>query len=245
MIFYFSGTGNSRHAAEFLAGLNGEIVEISKAVREGKFSYTVKNGESVGFVFPVYCGSVGDPIVEFVQKLELKNAGYVYAVITCGAGMGAAGGYLAKLLKARGITLDNAYQLVMPNNALIYSGIKKADECGEAIRSAENQLDQISSRINRKEKAQIKGSLKGTIFRKTYLMMLSTKKFYVTDKCTGCGKCQSVCPVGAISLKDGKPVWVKDKCAKCTGCINRCPVEAIQYGKATEKRSRYVYPGLK
>ena len=242
MIFYFSGTGNSRHAAEFLAGLNGQLVDMAAAVKDGKFSYSVPQGESVGFVLPVYCSTVGEPVAEFVSRLKLTGAGYVYAVITCGAGMGAAGGYLAKLLKARGITLDNAYPLVMPDNALLYYNIKTADQCGETIRSAENQLDQISSRINKKEKAQLKGGTKGAIFRKIYDMMLSTKKFYATDKCIGCGKCQQVCPVNAISLTDGKPVWVKSKCAKCTGCINRCPVSAIQYGKATEKRSRYFYP---
>ena len=242
MIFYFSGTGNSRHAAEVIGGMNEEIIDIAEAVRSGKFNYTVKNGENVGFVFPVYCSTVGEPVGEFVSRLKLTGASYVYAVITCGAAMGAAGGYLAKLLKKQGITLDNAYPLVMPDNALLYYNIKTADQCGEKIRSAENQLDQIISRINKKEKAQIKGGTKGAIFRKIYDMMLSTKKFYVTDKCTGCGKCEKICPMGAIKLNSGKPQWVKDKCAKCTGCINRCPAAAIQYGKSTEKRSRYVYP---
>lgn len=55
MIFYFSGTGNSKHVAEQLAAMLGErLVAIAEAVAEGTLTFALAEGESVGWVFPTY-----------------------------------------------------------------------------------------------------------------------------------------------------------------------------------------------
>ncbi len=46
------------------------------------------------------------------------------------------------------------------------------------------------------------------------------------DTCIGCSACVSVCPVGAISMVDGK-AEVNDECIDCGACVSTCPVEAI------------------
>ena len=51
----------------------------------------------------------------------------------------------------------------------------------------------------------------------------------VTDNCRGClaHPCTSVCPVGAVSIVNGKSFIDKDKCIKCGRCKDVCPYNAI------------------
>ena len=45
-------------------------------------------------------------------------------------------------------------------------------------------------------------------------------------KCTGCGKCQSNCPFGAIDMVNGKPE-LNAACKVCGICVKGCPEKAI------------------
>ncbi|MCI7674773.1 MAG: 4Fe-4S binding protein, partial [Phascolarctobacterium sp.] len=47
------------------------------------------------------------------------------------------------------------------------------------------------------------------------------------DKCIGCESCTMVCPVGAISMVDGKAMIDPEQCISCGACVGECPVEAI------------------
>lgn len=40
--------------------------------------------------------------------------------------------------------------------------------------------------------------------------------------CIACGACVSVCPVQALSMKDGKVVWDSAVCVGCDACIQTC-----------------------
>jgi len=48
------------------------------------------------------------------------------------------------------------------------------------------------------------------------------------DECVGCESCVPVCPVEAISMKDGKAVIDQDTCTECGACVAECPTEAIK-----------------
>ncbi len=70
----------------------------------------------------------------------------------------------------------------------------------------------------------------------------------ITNECIGCGSCESVCPFGAISMKDDKAV-IGDACTQCGACIETCPVGAIEREKGekhvamdkTEYKNVWVY----
>lgn len=61
---------------------------------------------------------------------------------------------------------------------------------------------------------------------------LYCKSYYTVhvspEKCTGCGKCLSVCPAGAIAGGEGLiHVVDNDKCTRCGACFEACPDEAF------------------
>lgn len=42
--------------------------------------------------------------------------------------------------------------------------------------------------------------------------------FVIGDACVACGACEAQCPVGAISMGDGKFEIDADKCISCGSC---------------------------
>jgi len=46
------------------------------------------------------------------------------------------------------------------------------------------------------------------------------------DRCIGCGACSTICPSGAIQIKNGIPITEKEKCILCGKCIEKCPALA-------------------
>lgn len=57
MIFYFSGTGNSKWIANQLSKVQKEdLVFIPDALRDGTSEFCLREDEKVGFVFPIIHG---------------------------------------------------------------------------------------------------------------------------------------------------------------------------------------------
>ncbi len=241
MIFYFTGTGNSLMAAKAVACSGEKLINMAEAGKQGSYKYELQAGERVGFVFPVYCYTLPAVVMEFVRKLELSGYGYCFAIITCGGGIGSAGNHLAKELSARGITLNYISPIVMPDNAVFYYNLDSQDKMDTLLSEAERRLMDINSELDKETVQNIKPK-SSKLCQTMYHAMNKTKGFYVTEACVSCGMCAENCPDGTIKMHEGKPVWTEKSCTHCAACINRCPVSAIQYGKATEKRRRYINP---
>lgn len=51
----------------------------------------------------------------------------------------------------------------------------------------------------------------------------------ISEKCKKCLECTKVCPVGAVTEKDGKITIDKENCLCCGCCASACSSEAISF----------------
>ena len=117
MIFYFSGTGNTKWLASRLANATGErLVSISQAIITGEYDYQLVDDERIGICFPVHGWRPPFIVRDFVKRLNLGGYQdqFCYAFATCGDDVGLAFDYLREDLMSIGVTLDSVYSVIMP-----------------------------------------------------------------------------------------------------------------------------------
>ena len=249
MIFYFSGTGNTKYLAERIGERMGErLVGIADSLKCGESVFTAEKGESIGFVIPVYFSGVPKCVREFIEKMTLTSGGdnYIFTVLSCGGNTANAGKMLNKLLTEKGIAVNACYSAVMVDNYIPMFNIPSQEEANRMLEEINTKIELLTDKIAEKKDGDFdenKGAkIMTAVMYPFYKPFRKTKKFTVSDKCISCGKCESGCVDKAIKIKEGKPVWVKSECTQCLRCINACPTRAIQFGKKTEKRNRFINP---
>lgn len=58
---------------------------------------------------------------------------------------------------------------------------------------------------------------------------VTDKGYFITEKCTGCGKCLAICPQNCIDKGSPKPYNIRqNNCLHCGGCLEICPVGAVE-----------------
>ena len=236
MIFYFSGTGNSRWVAKQLARLLDDQTCDITALTEMP---DVKKEKQIGFVLPVYAWGAAEPMEAFAMKLP-KTGAFSFGVCTCGEEAG-----MAMKQFSKRYPLDSSYSLVMPNNYIVGTDTDDEATIHAKINAAKKELQKISGELLQRKKvyrveegslAGLKSSLVNFGFNR---FARSTKSFYATSLCNACGLCVKNCPAHTITMVNNLPNW-GTRCYQCLRCINECPKQAIQYGKGTEGRRRYT-----
>ena len=255
MIFYFSGTGNTRWAARTLAERTGErLLSIPGELRE-RHVYQLADGERIGFCFPVHGWQPPHIVREFIRCMDIRNAEghYCYAVATCGDNIGLTMELLGKELRLCGLRLDSVFSLIMPESYVclpfMYTDTPERER--EKIAQAAVDLDAYARLIVERKAGEVhtqRGAAPwflshviGAYFNK---QMITDRKFTVdADRCIHCGRCQQACPTGDVSLNDLRlPQWRHNgSCTCCLSCYHHCPVHAINYGRITRRRGQYFF----
>lgn len=249
-IYYFTGTGNSLHVARTIAGQLGgcRLVNMARP-------YDLKNARTkddvTGIVFPVYYWNMPTIAQEFVKKLTFDPEEFVFGVATCGGKAGNSLLTLDRLLRERGGHLSAGYDLVMPDNAYIgVNLITPPAEREDAVRAADEKLGEIIASVKRKDRCdrvragwllrEALGSLGSTFATHIYRL---PRQFNVTDRCSHCGTCVKICPVGNIKEVDNDVTW-GNKCTHCLACFHWCPNTAVEIGRRSVGIARYHHPAV-
>ena len=242
MVFYFSGTGNSRYVAKRIAEVSGdEVISINQRLKNQDFS-AVSSEKPLVFVGPVYAGRFPRVMDDYIRKVNFSGNTKAYFIGTCAATPWVTVEYVEKLCKEKNFALLGFNSVVMPQGYVAGGGTQPKEVNDKVLANAEPVIAKIAETIRDKQmlpKEQPGKAVMSKVLNPImYAMMISAKGFTVTDKCVGCGKCEERCPLNNVKLVNGKPTWGKN-CTHCMACIAGCPTEAIEYGKKTQGKTRY------
>ncbi len=254
MIFYFSATGNSRHVAERVAAETGDGAVSVTDIRNGRIDIPAADevGEAIGIVTPTY--SWGLPVVMREFLLDLAQGpvldpvpGYLWFAATYGTTPGQTGRFAEEILRRGGLAFSAKFGIRMPDTWTPIFDLSDKERVSRTNEAADRQIDDVAEKVRSRTcgdfmRRKTPWLLTKAVYGLEYDSMRRTSNFTVEDTCVGCGLCARRCPVGAIEMRDKRPVWVADRCAACLGCLHHCPKFAIQYGKRTKAHGQYAHP---
>ena len=244
MIFYFSGTGNTKWAASKLAAATREdLISIAPYMRADDSSHNLaepfilKENERLGFVFPVHGWRVPKLVREFISKMKIlrepsdasaenkakagdcqKNRPFAYCVCTAGDSIG--------------LTIENLNEVISQNPSLQALGITEVSSSYSLIMPESYiglpfmDVDPKEREIRKKENAaQELAVVCEEIFdRKEGINRLvkGPIPWFFTKVVGGFFE--------KVLITDKRFHVEKDRCVKCGICANVCPVGDIKGG---------------
>ena len=248
MIFYFSGTGNSKWAAKALALETGDTLVSIPEVINSDCSFTIEKDEHVGFIFPIHGWRVPNIVKEFLTKLTIKTLGedtshvkhYCFCLVTAGDSIGKAMERFQQQLKS--VTVNDALSLkavcslIMPESYVGLPGmdvdtkekeLEKKELASKQLKEFSNILEQRphkdSNQIwgwNQLIRGPIPSFFSGPVGGFFERFLITDKPFHVDSRrCVKCGICTNVCPVSDIKGGLGfEPEWLHN--GKCLTCFS-------------------------
>jgi ferredoxin/flavodoxin len=270
-IYYFSGTGNSLFVAKELQKRISEsnIIPIASLMTKTTVD---SSADVIGFVFPVHALTIPIVVRKFIQKLNMINGKYIFAVATREGTVFRGFEKIDQLLKKKKRRLSSHFILQMYNNDSRHGSqyekyiVPTKSEILALEKVVLEQLDLIKEIIItkgiRREKdtnytiKTASNPILGFLIEKIVIFLMNIAEyfgganyFYYDDKCTGCGICERVCLSKKIKMVDQKPTWQKDiLCYMCFACLNFCPKVAVQIHDIpgvksySKENGRYPHP---
>jgi NAD-dependent dihydropyrimidine dehydrogenase PreA subunit/flavodoxin len=251
-IFFFSGTGNTWWAAARLAealsakGFDAEPLSIER-LTPSQVSEAAGRAALIGLGYPIYGSDAPLTMQDFIHDLPPasgpKPAGpkpaLAFATQAVWSGDGAY--FMHDIIQSKGYDLRWAVTFNMPCNLCLDMGLVFNLFFSSLKAQPEDILKRVAQLAERvaQDKPWIMGRSAllsmGWVQRVPFRMSLSYWQSGILsvdpERCTACGRCESLCPVGNITLQAGLPVF-GDQCNLCLRCFNYCPELAVTaFGK--------------
>lgn len=253
MIFFFSGTGNTRWAAERLAQATGDrLVNIAdRSAAEER--YSLAPSERIGFCFPVHGWNPPKIMRSFVRRLRIDDVAnhYCYALCTHGDDAGKAMEVFNADLALCGLHVVSCFSVTMPETyvALPFMLTDTPQREHEKLQMAAERMKEVCVAVVERRSGIFDITEGSAPWLLTHIIGMAFNAAMITDrpfsvdeyKCVGCGVCATACPVdNIVQIGRSGPKWRHDgSCTACLSCYHHCPHHAIAYGPLTKRRGQY------
>lgn len=267
MIFWFSGTGNTRLVAERLAyrlGMNDCRPLSAAMLRNPSDTYVETSDIIVIWAFPTYSWGMPPVVADFIARFSFGSGlqrALHFMVTTCGDDMAYTDRQWQRAMHHRGLATGGAYAVQMPNTYTLMKGfdVDAPETIASKLSAMPAMIERIAAAIHHgardwpikgysdrmKSDILIRGTFplikSGIIYPWFKRFAMSPKPFHHTDGCVLCGKCARECPMANITMETDGPRWA-ERCALCLRCYHICPRHAIAYGKTTDGKGQYIAP---
>lgn len=232
---YFSGTGNTRFCAEtFLRGCGDRVEAYS--IEDPRATRALAEHGDILFAYPIYYSSLPKIVRDFLVRNGPGFAGKrVFLLATMGLFSGDGAGCGARVLRGYGAVIAGGLHVRMPDCISDEKALKKPlEENRRLVRDAEAKVLDAARRFRAGRPtrdglspwAHAAGLLGQRLWFGGMVKSYSTRLKIDPEACTGCGTCTALCPMGNLTVKDGRAVS-RGCCTMCYRCVNRCPAKAI------------------
>ena len=248
MVLFFSATGNTEFIARQLAlKLGDECLNLLDRVKRGDHS-PLHSEKPFIICAPVYVCEMPRFLAAYLKQQTFTGSRQVYFIFTSGGYAGISGQLAKAMIRKKKMEYLGHAEFRMPRNYVAndHYPMLPPEQVKERILDSCRQLETVAADIQAGRKLKARHIwLFETIITVPFNPVWSklkykTDDFYATEGCMGCGRCQRLCPLNNISLKDRKPVWGQE-CTHCMACIANCPTEAIEYGTISRTKEKYRF----
>lgn len=244
----FSASGNTTRVCRLFSerlkerGAECETVRIREDMKTP--DYAAADVLVIGY--PVHGFNAPQNVVDFAKGLpECENKVY-YIIKTSGEPLhinDASSRILDRALKKKGYVKKGEFHYVMPYNMIFRHSDDMAALMWQAAgNTAPSDADIIFEGREHPLKPNAFACLTRFVVAVEHAAMPYLGRLFKVkkDKCVSCGRCEKLCPMGNIEMKDGLPVFGKN-CIGCTACSFNCPEDAISIGVLNAWRVNGAY----
>lgn len=248
MILFFTGTGNSKFVADYIADHIGDDCVSLNDILKYKRPMRFNSVRPFVIVAPIYAWGFPKLIEKLVKRAEFTGSDQIYFVGTMGSQTGDADRPLEEIACEKDMAYMGFCGVPMPNNYIRGGNLPDRAEAESRIKAALPLMRELSDRIvagkmiEKYDKTAFSFIVSGIVNAAFNKYFVNSGAFKISESCTGCGFCESVCPVNNIKVLPGGIPHFDNYCLNCYSCINRCPAKAINFGRRTENYNRYVCP---
>lgn len=233
IIYVFSGTGNTMLVAEEYAASLGPETHIA-AIDSSFMDLPSPDGyQLVGIGYPVHAFNAPEIVERFARELKPSVHQDLFIFHTGGEGLhfnDTSSVRIRRILR-KDFTILSERHYVMPYNMIFRHSDAMVKHMVTYMRKlVPLHVSSILAKRTEGMRLMPFSRIVSSVLRIEWLYAkLQGPTMRAGNSCTGCGLCARRCPMGNITVVNGRPVFGRN-CSLCVRCSFSCPVDAISIG---------------